>query len=131
MYDDINKMPLGLQTVISSGGRNLSGGQRQRIALARLLVLQPQIIILDEATSSLDGINEKEIMDVLNSFKCMQIIVSHRLSTILNSDYIYLIKNGKVAEEGNIKELIKKAGEFYKLFEKQIKMNEPLYEGIE
>lgn len=131
IYDDIKKMPLGLQTVISSGGRNLSGGQRQRIGLARILVLQPQLIILDEATSSLDGINEKEIMTVLNSYKCTQVIVSHRFSTIMNADYVYLIKNGKVADEGGVKDLIKKHGEFYTLFSKQIETNAPLYERSE
>ena len=109
----------------------MSGGQRQRIGLARILVLQPQLIILDEATSSLDGINEKEIMTVLNSYKCTQVIVSHRFSTIMNADYVYLIKNGKVADEGGVKDLIKKHGEFYTLFSKQIETNAPLYERSE
>ena len=83
IYNDVMKMPLKENTILSAGGGNLSGGQRQRIALARILVSNPQLLILDEATSSLDGINEKEIMNVLKECDCTQIIVSHRFSTIL------------------------------------------------
>lgn len=122
IYNDVMKMPLKENTVISAGGGNLSGGQRQRIALARILVSNPQIIILDEATSSLDGINEKEIMNVLKECDCTQIIVSHRFSTILQADYAYLIKDGMIAEEGTIGNLIDKSGLFMELFEKQIEV---------
>ena len=95
------------------------------------MIADKPMLILDEATSSLDGINEKEIMTVLNSYKCTQVIVSHRFSTIMNADYVYLIKNGKVADEGGVKDLIKKHGEFYTLFSKQIETNAPLYERSE
>lgn len=120
IYDDIMKMPLKENTVLSAGGINLSGGQRQRIALARMLVLDPQVLILDEATSSLDGINEKEILNVLNKCSCTQIIISHRLSTILQADYVYVIKNGVIAEKGTINELIRNQGLFIDLFGKQL-----------
>ena len=120
IYNDVMKMPLKENTILAAGGGNLSGGQRQRIALARILVANPQLLILDEATSSLDGINEKEIMNVLRECNCTQIIVSHRFSTILQADYIYLIKDGMIAEEGTIRYLINKSSLFMELFEKQI-----------
>lgn len=122
IYDDIMKMPLQENTIVSSGGINLSGGQRQRIALARILVSNPQLLILDEATSSLDGINEKEIMNVLKECDCTQIIISHRFSTISQADYVFLIKDGTIAEEGTIKSLIDKSGIFMELFGKQIEV---------
>lgn len=120
IYNDVMKMPLKENTILAAGGGNLSGGQRQRIALARILVANPQLLILDEATSSLDGINEKEIMNVLRECNCTQIIVSHRFSTILQADYVYLIKDGMIAEEGTIRYLINKSSLFMELFEKQI-----------
>lgn len=120
IYNDVRKMPLKENTILSAGGGNLSGGQRQRVALARILVSNPQLLILDEATSSLDGINEKEIMNVLEECDCTQIIVSHRFSTILHADYVYLIKDGIIAEEGTISKLIDKSGLFMELFGKQV-----------
>lgn len=120
IYDEVMSMPMKLDTVMSSGGGNLSGGQRQRIALARILVNNPQLIILDEATSSLDGINEKEIMNVLSELECTQIIISHRFSTISQADYIYLLEDGSVVEKGTIEELIEKKELFFDLFSKQI-----------
>lgn len=132
IYNDVMKMPLKENTVLSAGGGNLSGGQRQRIALARILVSNPQLLILDEATSSLDGINEKEIMNVLKECDCTQIIVSHRFSTILQADYIYLIRDGMIAEEGTISKLIDKSGLFMELFGKQIEVFNSLgEEGIQ
>ena len=132
IYNDVMKMPLKENTILSAGGGNLSGGQRQRIALARILVSNPQLLILDEATSSLDGINEKEIMNVLKECDCTQIIVSHRFSTILQADYVYLIKDGMIAEEGTIRSLIDKSGIFMELFGKQIEVfNSREEEGIQ
>lgn len=120
IYDDVQKMPLKEKTRISAGGRNLSGGQRQRIAIARMFVRNPEIIMLDEATSSLDGINEKEIIDILNGRECAQILVSHRFSTLQHVDYVYVMDRGRIVEEGDLDELIDKGGVFFELFEKQM-----------
>ncbi len=119
-YTDVQTMPLKENTVITRGGINLSAGQRQRLALARILVRNPQIIILDEATSYLDGINENEIMKILSEIHNTQIIVSHRFSTICNVDYVYFIENHVILEEGTVQDLLIKRGRFFKLFEKQI-----------
>lgn len=120
LYDEVEKMPLKENTVITMGGKNFSSGQRQRIAIARLLICLPQVVVLDEATNSLDGINENEIMNYLDDLSDTQIIVSHRFSTICNADYVYLIKDGHIEEEGTVRQLIDKNGAFVNLFRRQI-----------
>lgn len=100
---------------IGEQGQNLSGGQKQRLMLARALLQDSPIVILDEATASLDNISQGKIMsniDLLLKNK-MVIIIAHRLSTIKDLDYIYVLKDGKVYEEGKHSDLIKK-GRLYK-----------------
>ncbi|HEE9175385.1 peptidase domain-containing ABC transporter [Staphylococcus aureus] len=113
IHEDIEEMPMKYNTVVNDMGFNLSGGQRQRIAIARALISNPQILILDEATSSLDQKNEYDIMNNLNNINCTVIIVAHRLSTIRNVDKIYVLENGRIVASGNHDELIKK-NELYK-----------------
>ena len=120
IFDEIQKMPMKENTLLSEGGNNLSGGQRQRLALARTIVAAPKLLILDEATSSLDGINEKEVTKMLSENSSIQIIISHKFSTIAQADYIYVLDEGSIVEEGNIDDLVKKNGLFVKLFAKQI-----------
>ncbi len=122
IYEDIEQMPLKENTLVTMGGKNFSSGQRQRIALARVLAFKPQMVILDEATNSLDGINESEIMAILDDMNITQIIVSHRFSTIKNADYAYLIKGGTIKEQGTISELINQKNLFFELFREQITM---------
>ena len=104
-------------------GSKLSGGQKQRIAIARAILLKPKILILDEATSALDYINEKEVQEALDNLKFKNIttfVISHRLCTILNSDMIYFMKEGKIIEQGTHKELFNKNGLYTKLIKNQV-----------
>jgi ATP-binding cassette subfamily C protein len=110
--EEIAAMPMRMDTIISEGGRNLSGGQRQRLLLARAVRLQPKILILDEATSSLDNQTQAKISDSLNHLKVTRIMVAHRLSTIQNADQIYVLAAGKIVQQGTFNDLIKQQGMF-------------------
>jgi ABC-type bacteriocin/lantibiotic exporter with double-glycine peptidase domain len=94
----INSLPEGVQTMVGERGVRLSGGQRQRIGIARALYSNPSVIILDEATSSLDNATEKSIMNEINEFKNDKtiIVIAHRTNTLEKCDFIYQLKNGKV-----------------------------------
>ncbi|MDF9507876.1 ABC transporter ATP-binding protein, partial [Bacillus cereus] len=120
----IKKLPDGYETVIGERGLTLSGGQRQRLALARALVKNPNILILDEATSALDISTEEEVMTNIDNMRKDKttIIVAHRLSTIENSDYIYVLENGMLVEEGNHNNLLKNNSLYAKLIQKDIKV---------
>jgi len=103
----INEAEMGYDTVIGDKGVKLSGGQRQRIAIARELFKEPEIMIFDEATSSLDTESEQLIQRSVNSLKGERtmVIIAHRLSTVRNCDYIYVLKDGRIVEEGSFDEL--------------------------
>ena len=113
---EINGMPKGYETVIGERGRGISGGQKQRLLIARALYREPDFLFLDEATNSLDVINEKKIVEALNAaFKNRTVIVvAHRLSTIRNADQIIVLHQGKIAEIGNHENLMARKGEYYK-----------------
>ena len=119
----INKLAGGLNYKVGIQGNKLSGGQKQRIAIARAVLLKPKIIILDEATSALDYKNELEVQKALDNLKLKNIttfVISHRLNTIINSDKIYCMKEGKIVEKGNHKELFNKNGFYKKLIQDQV-----------
>ena len=118
---DIEQMPMKYETIISEMGGNLSGGQRQRIMLARAILTNPKILILDEATSSLDNINEKRISDIFQKLKCTQIIIAHRLSTVIDADKIYVLSKGTIVEEGTHIQLMEQKGQYFELYNSQIK----------
>jgi ATP-binding cassette, subfamily B, bacterial PglK len=111
LKDFILSLPRKEKTIVGERGVQLSGGQRQRIGIARALYNNSKTLILDEATSSLDGITEKLIMESINSFmgKKTLVIIAHRLSTVKKCDQIYLLENGKILEEGNFEVLSKKS----------------------
>lgn len=111
----VEKLPNTYNTYLSEHGVNLSGGQRQRVAIARALYRNPEILILDEATSSLDPASEQKVQNTLNGFKQQGktvIIIAHRLTTIKNCDSIIVLSNGRLVEEGTHKELLIKGGHY-------------------
>jgi ABC-type bacteriocin/lantibiotic exporter with double-glycine peptidase domain len=120
IHDDIMKMPMDYETIVSEGGGGISGGQRQRLALARALVRNPAILLLDEATSSLDVTTERVVERNLNSLSCTQIIIAHRLSTIRNADVILAVDQGTIVEQGTHDELLKHNGFYARLIADQI-----------
>jgi ATP-binding cassette, subfamily B, bacterial PglK len=113
----INSLEGGLSTMVGERGVQLSGGQRQRIGIARALYHKTNVFIFDEATSSLDGITEKSIMNAINDFKGNKtiILVAHRLKTIKNCDIIFFIEDGKLIDKGTYDELITKNLDFKKM----------------
>ena len=117
----IRRFPKGYDTVVGDRGVRLSGGQLQRIALARAILKKPQILILDEATSSLDTNFERLIQDAIENIakETTVIVIAHRLSTIVNADYIYVLKSGRIIEEGAYPQLINKNSEFYNMVKQQ------------
>ena len=113
----------GLDTLLKEGGSNLSGGQRQRLAFARALLKDSPIYILDEATSNIDAESEDIIMNniknlVENENKTV-ILISHRLANVVRSDTIYMLGNGKIVESGSHENLLRKEGEYAKLWREQ------------
>ena len=102
---DIRKFPLGMDTHITVDGKGVSGGQRQRILIARALVRKPKVLFLDEATSALDNISQHIVVENLAKLNCTRIVIAHRLSTIQRCNRIVVLKDGRVAAEGNFEEL--------------------------
>jgi ABC-type multidrug transport system fused ATPase/permease subunit len=115
--DFIEKFPDGYNTLTGDRGVRLSGGQIQRIALARAILRNPDTLILDEATSSLDTESERLIQQAIEnvSKKMTVIVIAHRLSTIVNADYIYVMDDGRIVEEGSYEELVMGKGSFNRL----------------
>ena len=118
----INNLPNKFETVIGENGVRLSGGEKQRISIARAMLKKSSIVLLDEATSSLDSETEAKIQEALKILTKNKttVVIAHRLSTILNSNNIYVIDKGKVVNSGNHDELIKKSNLYKKFYEKQI-----------
>jgi subfamily B ATP-binding cassette protein MsbA len=130
-HDFITKFPEGYDSVIGEQGVKLSGGERQRISIARALLKDAPILILDEATSSLDTESEVEVQDALD--KLMKgrttLVIAHRLSTIRKADRIIVIVDGKIVEEGTHESLLAKEGEYYKLYNMQFKDTDSVSEA--
>jgi len=120
----IQSLPLKYNTMIGAEGLGISEGQKQRILIARTIYKNPEILIFDEATSSLDSNNEKAIMNNLYSFYKNKtvIIIAHRLSTVKNADEIIVLDNGKIVEQGNHNKLVEMRGFYYKLVKNQLEL---------
>ena len=117
----IDGLPDGYGTVMGDGGLNVSGGQRQRISIARELFKDVKLLIFDEATSSLDTLAEQEIQGDIDEFQGEKtvVIVAHRLSTVRNCDWIYVLKDGAIVEEGSYGDLYLRGGEFKTMVDRQ------------
>jgi ATP-binding cassette subfamily B protein len=118
----IEELPEGYSTILQDGGSNLSQGERQLIAIARAVLSNPAILILDEATSNVDTITELRIQEaMLNLMKGRtSFIIAHRLSTVRNSDIIMVISDGRIVESGNHYNLIRKEGIYYNMYSSQL-----------
>lgn len=128
--DEINAMAKGFETKIGETGRGISGGQKQRLLIARALYRNPKYLFLDEATNSLDTINERKIVDALNAAFQQRtvIVVAHRLSTIRNADQIVVLEKGFIAEVGNHETLMEKKGFYHALVSSQMSASELVLE---
>lgn len=117
--EDIKRMPMGMNTIISEGSGGISGGQKQRLMIARAVAHKPKILIFDEATSALDNITQKKVSEALDGMNCTRIVIAHRLSTIKNCDRIIYLEDGNIKEDGTYDELIAKNGYFADLINRQ------------
>jgi ATP-binding cassette, subfamily C, bacteriocin exporter len=124
----IEQLPNGFQTYLGENGASLSGGQKQRIAIARALYREPEILILDEATSSLDSVAEgfvQKTISLLREQGKTIIIIAHRFSTIVNADKVIVLDQGKVIQEGSVRELSEEEGKFKEMFIKNHLIEQP------
>lgn len=121
LYDFIKSLPGGIDTYIGDRGIKLSGGEKQRVSIARALLKGAEILILDEATSSLDSRTERLIQEAINEAvkERTTIVIAHRLSTIKSADKIVVIENGRFIEQGSLEALLSKKGKFYEYWEEQ------------
>ncbi|APR01976.1 ABC-type bacteriocin transporter family protein [Clostridium botulinum] len=126
----INSLPLRYNTLIEENGSNFSGGQKQRLSIARAILKKPEILIMDEATSSLDSITERAIENTMNEFSegITTIIIAHRLSTIRRCNTIYVLDKGEIIERGSHDELINIKGRYYKLWKDQLPFDDVKFE---
>ena len=122
-HDFIKKLPQGYDTMIGENGVRLSGGQKQRISIARAILKESPIILLDEATSSLDAESEEIVQNAINNLTKNKttLVIAHRLSSIHNANKIFVMKQGKVINSGNHEFLISNCEEYKLLYQKQLK----------
>ena len=122
LYETVENMPNGLDTIVGKHGIRLSGGQRQRLSIARMIIANPSVVIFDESTSALDVHTEVKLFSELEIFlkEKTVITIAHRLSTVKNADMIYVIDDGKVVQSGNHKELEEKEGHYLEFIKKQL-----------
>ena len=128
MHDFVSQLPEGYDTMVGERGYRLSGGEKQRLAIARVILKRPNVLILDEATSHLDSLSEALIRRALEPLLagCTSVVVAHRLSTILRSDVILVLDQGRLVEEGTHAELLDRGGLYARIYEEQFRPQEEL-----
>ena len=122
MLEFIETLPLGFKTNIGENGVQLSGGQRQRLAIIRALYRNPEVLVLDEATSSLDSESEKSIKRIVSELRAQGktvLLIAHRLGTVMNADEIFVLKEGTLVEQGTHEQLIAMNGEYARFWKAQ------------
>ena len=123
-HDLLSRADRGLDTLIGEGGVKVSGGEKQRLSIARALLRKPQLLVFDEATSSLDSLTEEEISrtirEVAMNQEAITILIAHRLSTIMHADRIYVLERGQICEYGRHSELLDKKGLYYAMWRQQV-----------
>jgi ATP-binding cassette subfamily B protein len=119
----------GLDTLIGEGGVKVSGGEKQRLSIARALLRRPNLLVFDEATSSLDSLTEEEISETIRDLSSRKdlitILIAHRLSTVLHADRIFVLERGKIVESGRHQELVDLKGLYYAMWRQQIGERQP------
>ena len=120
-HEFITETQDGYNTIVGDSGVKLSGGQRQRIAIARAMLRNPEIMVFDEATSSLDNISETKVQSAINQLSkyTTVLVIAHRLSTIIDADKILVLSDGNIIEEGKHEDLLKLDGEYSRLYQSQ------------
>ena len=113
-------MPMGIYTTVGDGDSTLSGGQRQRILIARAVVHQPHILLLDEATAALDNVTQAAVLESLAGLNCTRLVIAHRLNTIRNADWILVMDQGKLVEQGTFDQLTSRPGVFATMLQRQL-----------
>jgi ABC-type bacteriocin/lantibiotic exporter with double-glycine peptidase domain len=116
VHDDIMGFPAGYDMMVNNLGANLSGGQRQRVALARAVLNEPEVLVLDEATSSLDSITEVDITSNLRALGCTTIVIAHRLASVVDADVTYVMRKGRIVESGRHCDLMDMPSAYRELF---------------
>lgn len=120
LAQDIEEMPMGMNTMVPDGGGTLSGGQRQRLLIARALVRKPRILLFDEATSALDNETQAKVMQSISELKATRVVIAHRLSTVMEADLIVVLNEGQIVQTGTYAELMEQPGLFAELAQRQL-----------